>query len=298
MSRVGRRNQARQLQANKLKELIKETRIFDGRRGAPRIVAVVPLCDDGDAAAAVRELNGSLGLDSEVPGVGSVTVGVERFKQKIQWILLGRELLAVLDACKISDFVILVLSANQEVDSTGELIIRSIEAQGISNTVVVVQHMEVLEQPRRKPEIKKSLLSYISHFYPTTARVNDLSSAQESSNVIRSLCTQNPKGVHWRDARSYLLADDVRWSEEEGLGIGGIVRGKGLNVDRLVHIPGYGDFQIEKVCLYRTPPSSTAEQQTDGLTGYRFANTPPIPFQNPTASTMPWLLMLPPIPNP
>ncbi|KAL0640807.1 ribosome biogenesis protein tsr1 [Maublancomyces gigas] len=250
MSKLGRRNKARQVQANKHKELIKETRIFDGRKGAPRIVAVVPLCEDGDAAAAVRELQSSLDLGSEVPGVGSVTTEVERFKQKIQWIVLGRELLAVLDACRIADFVVLVLSANQEVDSAGELIIRSVEAQGISNTVVVVQHMETLEQPKRKPEIKKSLLSYISHFYPTTAKVNDLSSAQESSNVIRSLCTQTPKGVHWRDARSYLLADDVRWSEEEGLAIGGVIRGKGLNVDRLVHIQGYGDFQIEKICEY------------------------------------------------
>jgi len=69
--------------------------------------------------------------------------------------------------------------------------------------------------------------------------------------MIRTLCTSTPKGVHWRDARSYLLADDVRWSEEEGLVIGGVVRGKGLKADRLVHIPGHGDFQIEKV---RTPP--------------------------------------------
>lgn len=252
MSKLDRRNKARQVQANKHKDLIKETRIFDGRKGAPRIVAVVPLCEDGDAAAAVRELQSSLDLGGGVPVVGSVTTEVERFKQKIQWIVLGRELLDVLDACRIADFVVLVLSANQEVDSAGELIIRSIEAQGISNTIVVVQHMETLEQPKRKPEIKKSLLSYIAHFYPTTAKVNDLSSVQESSNVIRSLCTQTPKGIHWRDARSYLLADDVRWSEEEGLVIGGVIRGKGLNVDRLVHIQGYGDFQIEKVCPYPT----------------------------------------------
>lgn len=268
LSKVDRRNKARQIQQNKHKDLVKETQVFDGRKGAPRIVAVVPLCEDGNAQAAIKELNSSLELEGDVPEVGTVTTGydrrklpsvggcpqtaytnhsVDRFKQKIQWIVLKRDLLSVLDACKTADFVVLVLSANQEVDYIGELIVRSIEAQGISNTVTVVQHMETVEQLKRKPEIKKSLLSYISHFFPTTTKVNGLESTQESSNVIRSLCTQNPKGVHWRDGRSYLLADDVRWSETEGLAIGGVVRGKGLNPDRLVHIQGYGDFQIEKV---------------------------------------------------
>jgi len=50
-----------------------------------------------------------------------------------------RDLLSVLDACKVADFVVLVLSAKQEVDEHGELLLRSIEAQGISNTIPAVQ---------------------------------------------------------------------------------------------------------------------------------------------------------------
>jgi pre-rRNA-processing protein TSR1 len=53
--------------------------------------------------------------------------------------------------------------------------------------------------------------------------------------------------VYWRDARSYLLAEDVRWDDKEGLMVSGVVRGKGLKADRLVHLQGYGDFQIKKV---------------------------------------------------
>jgi pre-rRNA-processing protein TSR1 len=71
---------------------------------------------------------------------------VERFKQKIQWIVLKRDLFPVLDACKVADFVVLVLSANREVDEHGELILRSIEAQGISNAIPVVQVISFLAQ--------------------------------------------------------------------------------------------------------------------------------------------------------
>ncbi|KAG0125664.1 hypothetical protein HOY82DRAFT_135669 [Tuber indicum] len=260
MSKMDRRNKNRQIAQNKHKDLIRETKIFDGRNGAPRIVAVVPLCEDGDAQAAIRQLKE---VEGDIPEVGAITTRIERFKQKIQWIVVKRDLLSVLDACKVADFVVLVLSAKQEVDEHGELLLRSIEGQGISNTIPVAQHLETTEPVKRRPDVKKSLLSYISHFFPTSNKIYALESEQESSNIIRTLCTSTPKGVHWRDTRSYLLADDVRWSEEEGLVIGGVVRGKGLKADRLVHIPGHGDFQIEKICEYLDSPESVDAMAID-----------------------------------
>lgn len=53
--------------------------------------------------------------------------------------VVRKEMLAVLDACKAADFVVFVLSANQEVDEFGESLIRSIEAQGVSNAFTVIQ---------------------------------------------------------------------------------------------------------------------------------------------------------------
>ncbi|KAG0643199.1 hypothetical protein HOY80DRAFT_1034229 [Tuber brumale] len=260
MSKMDRRNKNRQIAQNKHKDLIRETKIFDGRKGAPRIVAVVPLCEDGDAQAAIRQLKE---VEGDIPEVGAITTRIERFKQKIQWIVVKRDLLSVLDACKVADFVVLILSAKQEVDEHGELLLRSIEGQGISNTIPVAQHLETIEPAKRRPDVKKSLLSYISHFFPVSNKIYALESEQESSNVTRTLCTTTPKGVHWRDTRSYLLADDVRWSEEEGLVIGGVVRGKGLKADRLVHIPGHGDFQIEKICECLDSPESADTMAID-----------------------------------
>jgi pre-rRNA-processing protein TSR1 len=177
------------------------------------------------------------------------TFRVERFKQKIQWIVLKRDMLAVIDGCKAADFVMFVLSAKEEVDAFGESLIRSIETQGVSNTFTVVQHLETVEPAKRRPDIKKSLLSYISHFFPTTTKIYETDpKSQDAPNLLRSLCTTTPKGIHWRDDRSYLVAEAVRY-EDEKLVVSGIVRGRGLKADRLVHIQGYGDFQIEKVLL-------------------------------------------------
>ena len=55
---------------NKHKDLICEIKIFDGRKGAPRIVAVVPLCEDGDAQAAVRQFKE---VEGDIPDIGTIT---------------------------------------------------------------------------------------------------------------------------------------------------------------------------------------------------------------------------------
>jgi pre-rRNA-processing protein TSR1 len=158
-------------------------------------------------------------------------------------------MLAALDGCKVADFVLFVLSAKEEVDPFGESMIRSIEAQGVSTTHIVVQHLETIEPVKKRPDVKKSLLSYISHFFPTTAKIHETEGSQEAPNLIRSLCTSTPKGVHWRDDRPYIVAEEVRY-EDEKLIVGGVVRGRGLKADRLVHIQGFGDFQIDKICAY------------------------------------------------
>jgi pre-rRNA-processing protein TSR1 len=246
MSKIERRNKAKQHQLKKKKDAETDARIFRGKDAAPRIVAVVPLCVDTSSAAAVRSLLKSLDIEAEVPEYGVCETWVERFKQKIQWIVLRREMLAVLDGCKVADYVLLTLSANSEVDPFGESLIRAIEAQGVSNTHTLVQHLEKVEPAKARPDVKKSLLSYISHFFPTTLKVHETESAQEAPNLVRSLCSSTPKGVYWRDDRPYLLAEEVRL-EGDALVVGGVVRGKGLKADRLVHIQGFGDFQIEKV---------------------------------------------------
>jgi pre-rRNA-processing protein TSR1 len=55
-SKMNRRNHAKQIQLQKRQSLLAAMRIFGGVGGAPRVVAVVPLCDDVTSRAAVSTL--------------------------------------------------------------------------------------------------------------------------------------------------------------------------------------------------------------------------------------------------
>jgi pre-rRNA-processing protein TSR1 len=264
MSKFDRRNQARQKQIVKHKEHLRDNSIFQGRDGAPRIVAVVPLCEDGDAAAAVRKLSGSLDIETESPEEGVVRTDVDRFKQKIQYVVLKRDLVACMDACRIADFVLCILSPEQEVDELGELILRSVESQGLSTLLTVVQGLDKVEPVKRRSQVQASLKSYITHFQPEQEKVHSLDSKAECTNLMRSICTLTPKGVRWREDRSWMLVEDVQWpeNEAENVVLTGIVRGKGLKADRLLQVGDWGDFQIEKIVA---APLASKKKKTDEM---------------------------------
>ncbi|KAJ9261669.1 hypothetical protein DTO212C5_8241 [Paecilomyces variotii] len=268
MSKLDRRNQARQKQQLKHQEKAQATSIFAGSNGAPRHVAVVPLSSDIDIRAAIRQLNESVDVPDDVSQDGISRVRVDRFRQSVMYIPAKYDLMHALDASRMADFVLVVLSAEREVDEEGEVLLRSIEGQGISNVFSVVQGLDKINPPKKRTQTVSSLKSYITHFFPNIEKVLSLDSRQECSNVVRSLCTATPKGIRWRDERSWLLLEDVKWPESnaevvDDVVLTGVVRGKGLKADRIVHVPGWGDFQVDSITA--APLLSTKNKKGDAM---------------------------------
>lgn len=271
MSKIERRHQARQKQQTKHQEHTKSTSVFSGINGAPRIIAVVPLTDDGNPREAIKKLNEGLDLEVDLTGEAQFTVRIDRFKQSIRYVPVQRDLVAALDACRVADFVIFILSSKQEVDETGELLIRAIEGQGVSNVFTVVQGIDEIDPPKRRPQVATSLKSYISHFFPNQDKIHSLDAHQDCANVIRCLCTTTPKGVRWRDDRSWMLVEDVQWHDKGGSEthkdgeavLTGVVRGKGLKANRLVEVGDWGTFQVEKITA--APPLNRKKRKADEM---------------------------------
>ena len=73
--------------------------------------------------------------------------------------------------------------------------------------------------------------------------------------ALRLISNQHQRVIHFRDIRPHLLAetmafepnDEVTNATRGTLKVCGFVRGKSLCVNRLVHLPGYGDFQMSQV---------------------------------------------------
>lgn len=138
------------------------------------------------------------------------------------------------------------LSSAVEVDTWGDTLLRALQAQGLPEVITVVASESPLD-PKSKPGVLKSLLSFIQYFVPSQTRIYDLHTSADKLNALRALCEGRPEDVKWRESRAYILGEDVQWSEGT-LAVTGVVRGLSLSVNRLVHLPNFGDYQVSKVC--------------------------------------------------
>ncbi|KAI9717455.1 MAG: hypothetical protein M1828_007217 [Chrysothrix sp. TS-e1954] len=260
LNKMQRRNQAKQKRLVHSHEQAKVKSVFTGKHGAPRIVAVIPLCEDVDTTAAVKTLNGSLDMEQGWQSLAGLQVHVDRFKQNLCYLPMNRDVFLSMNACRAADFVLFLLSPMSDVDELGELMLRSIEGQGISTVYSIVQGLEKTDSAKQKANILASVKSYMLHFFPDQQKIFSVDSPQECQNLIRSLCTTMPKGVNWRESRSWLLAEEIEWQKGKGDKVAslnttdvcdviltGVVRGKGLKADRLVHVNDWGDFQVDSI---------------------------------------------------
>lgn len=254
MSKLDRKNNAKQRRDIKKQQNQKDALVFKGRKGAPKVIAVIPLCEDMDAVAAIQSLNQAVDAQAQWPLEGHMRVWVDRFSKNLIFVPVKRDLLAALDACRCADYIILLLSPIKEPGVEGELMLKTIEGQGVSSVLTMVQNLSSVESLKTKSQINASLRSYITHFFPTQEKIFSLDSDSECSNAIRSLCSGTPKGINWRDNRSWMLAESVQLpSSPDQVATHGemivtcVVRGKGLNANCLVQAGDLGHFQIDKI---------------------------------------------------
>lgn len=156
-----------------------------------------------------------------------------------------RKFYDALDACKVADYVVFVLSPSVEVDTWGDTLLRSLQAQGLPEVVSVVTPDASLDSKSRS-SINKSLLSFMQYFVPSQARVYDLYVSPDRINVLRTLSEGTPRDPRWREGRTWILGETTEW-ESGSLKVTGVIRGAPLSANRLVHLPDYGDYQISKV---------------------------------------------------
>jgi pre-rRNA-processing protein TSR1 len=170
----------------------------------------------------------------------------ERFKTSIQFINVPyQNFYAALDACKVADYAIFVLSATVEVDQWGDTLLRTLQAQGLPDVVSVVPQNSIPDAKSRSG-ILKSLLSFMQYFIPSQSRVFDLHVSSDRLNALRALAEGKPGDLRWREGRTWLLGETTSW-QDGSLKVTGTVRGAALSANRLMHLPDHGDFQVLRV---------------------------------------------------
>ncbi|XP_063061131.1 pre-rRNA-processing protein TSR1 homolog [Engraulis encrasicolus] len=264
IKKMDRRHKANQLRQNKKDLVLTEKRRLGSKDGPPHLVVVVALHADVDAAAVTRMLRseGAGGLVQEDQGVCGATdsfgMVLPRFKQRF---IFHRpdpsDLHSLLDVAKIADSLVFVMEPTIGWDSYGEYCVSCLFAQGLPSHALVCQGVSDLALKKRA-DCKRLLAKQVESRFPD-ARLFPLDSDQDATLLLRHLGAQRQRRLGFRSRRPHLLAQRVAFTPNPpaqqgapttGLGtlqVSGYVRGRPMDVNRLVHIVGHGDFQLGQI---------------------------------------------------
>ncbi len=192
--------------------------------------------------------------------------------------------LDVLEACLVADVIVPVVDAVRGVSAQGVKLASVIKAQGLPAVLPAITGFSAVANNLRHAT-KKGLLEDLKYLFPNVVRVLPADESEgDLGQIFRFLETTKLVDMHFRAPRSFVLAEKVEFEpmpgEESGmLRVTGYVRGGagGLSCDSLVHIPGVGDMQLERIvdakngAVLHTPselrPALKAENDPDPFAG-------------------------------
>ncbi|KAG7401871.1 ribosome biogenesis protein tsr1 [Phytophthora boehmeriae] len=262
--KAARLQRQKQLRGNKREEMLLQRRFGLGSAlGPPKIVALVALSEQANLAEVQQSiLEGASTVEEpaqDVVGLRNCTIGVfAQHKQKLCVVDCGCNLLVALDAAKVADVVVFVLAVHNGeeggLSEEGVRIVSAVRAQGLPTTVGLIQGLEK-HTAKGQSDLKKLGVKFFSTEFGENAKV---AQANVPGQLSRILITLTPKVIHWREARSYMLATTATFvpgteaqndkGEQVGdLQVNGYLRGKPLSVNQLVHITDVGTFQMSRI---------------------------------------------------
>ncbi|XP_065830508.1 pre-rRNA-processing protein TSR1 homolog [Oscarella lobularis] len=244
----------KQHRRNKRIAAMQEKRTRGGQDGAPpHIIALIPLhAAVADRTDLIRRLVEVETDAIEHQHASGLTVGYPKMKQRFTIVTPAYfDLCSLLDACKVAGTFVFLYAPIGHVDSFGEILFSSLLAQGVPATAHVVQGFDRFPS-KRQTNMKKSQPKVVEKRFPSD-RIQILDSDSDVASFLRRVATQKTKHVQWRDKWPHLLIEQTQFqcdseSEEFGtLSVSGYVRGRGLSVDGLIHLPELGDFQMRQI---------------------------------------------------
>ena len=261
--REDRRNQAKQARDAK-RHAAQQAKRRGCAHDPPLMVLLAPLSATLADCLALRKLMAGEHAGEAAPYdlLAPLTYVDTKHKRRITAAIGNPEdLQTLLELAQLADVLVFVVSPHLPMTAHSELAVACIQAQGVPTVCHVITGLDAVP-PKRRNDTKKELTKAAQAAFPDS-RVQAISTPAEAENFQWGLTTIKQRPVRWRDARPHLLADSVdlqpQTPELGTLTVTGYLRGRDLDANRLVYLPGLGAFQLSLVTAPADPhPVSAA----------------------------------------
>jgi len=270
--KIDRRNNLSQLRNAARQEMQARKRGLGGQGAPPVLVALIPLSDSQEQhiQPSLDKLTTCMEDATTVKASsGLIHMLAPRFKKRFSFIQPNfNSLYEILDVTKVCDNVVFLLCPHTGMSGRGELILSSVLAQSLPTDPVMVLGSTDEIQPNKVNEVKKLMVKALERKFPAE-KIFTLNSETDALNLVRTFGSQKRRSNVMRERRGNMVAETVKYVQGEdqssgSLQLTGFVRGKDISVNRLVHVPGLGDFQLSKIQKLTDPcPISSKNEMED-----------------------------------
>lgn len=271
-SKLVKKHKMKQIRQMKQEIIQNKKKAISSGSVAPHLVVVIPLIAGGLECSLIETIANLLKDQSNAGDWivdGQHVQSPQKFRRRFHFVQPNPEdSLAILDATKVCDSVVYIVDEN--VGLSGEKIITSVAAQGVPTGPVFVM---MSTNNKKGNADMKSTKKWIDQVCPNaTGKCFQLSNEQGVVQLLRHLGDLKKSNFsNLRSHRAHMLAEHVDFCPGDNamgvLKIQGYVRGdEKWNVNRLIHIPGWGDFQLEKVEKLADPRALLMVKKSEEMT--------------------------------
>ncbi|XP_078043045.1 tsr1 ribosome assembly factor [Augochlora pura] len=258
LGKEARRHQLLQIRKKKREDVLQQKRNLGGSYSAPILVCIIPLQQHVDLEATLCILTkADENAIVNTSPCGTVHISLPRFKQRFSIIVpRATNVFASMDAITAATHVLFVMSAQKSptgriIEEWGEQMLTSCISYGLTTSVVALTNFEDLPIKKRQ-DYKNRVQAAIQKWLPQE-KIFQLDKTVDALNILKRLGSQKQRKVAFKNRRPHLLAEEMKFncnkdsSELGTLMVSGYLRGIPLSVNGLIHIPGFGEFQMLQI---------------------------------------------------
>jgi pre-rRNA-processing protein TSR1 len=264
IKRHERRNQLKQLRSNKRHQTLNDKRSLGRESVPPILVSVLDLNHNqnnenmNQLIELIRNCDQNSVFNNE--NERNFHISFAKLKTRFEFIFIdNNDLFSALDSVKIAD-ILLILHSFSSVDNS---LLDAIYSHCLPTTVHIINGLNGLSL-KKKNDLKKSVQKLIDSKFPEE-KLRSIDSSSEALQLMHFMSNCKRKHNSFRSHRTQLLAESFEFvaneldSELGSLKVWGYVRNRSLDVNALVHIPGFGDYQMSVIEANSDPNPLTSK---------------------------------------
>lgn len=276
LTKIERRNQVNQLRQRKRDQVLSLKRSLGKEAVPPILIAVYAtqgIASLSSLLSLIRKCDADA-VESMDTKSNSLLIYLPKFKTRYNFICVPDDtLFALMDAVKIADLLLLVhsLTLESEQDILNDAALASIYSHFLPTTIHVLPGLNTLPVKKRG-ETKSKVAKALQSRFPDDKLVT-VDTSQEALQLMHVIGNVKRKTMNYKSKRTQVLAQEVSFVSATSLDnnkaangtlfVSGYVRSRDLDVNSLLHIPGWGDFQMESIEVLPDPFSTRNKKHGD-----------------------------------